>query len=89
MIKDDYGYFSPFLTNSLGPRLMIHPQHPSMICRILTPGGPKNHRTGEFFPCTQKKDLPSRTGLLLSNGDPPGTRTRDTLIKSQVLYQLS
>ena len=23
------------------------------------------------------------------NGDPPGTRTRDTLIKSQVLYQLS
>ncbi len=42
MIKDDYGYFSPFLTNSLESRLTIHPQHPSMICRILTPGGPKN-----------------------------------------------
>ena len=23
------------------------------------------------------------------NGDPPATRTRDTLIKSQVLYRLS
>ena len=55
MIKDDYGYFSSFLTNSLGPRLTIHPQHPSMICRSLTPGGPKNHRTEEFFSVHAKK----------------------------------
>ena len=37
----------------------------------------------------KKKACPNGTGLWLSNGDPPGTRTRDTLIKSQVLYQLS
>ena len=89
MIKDDYGYFSPFLTNSLESRLTIHPQHPSMICRILHAGRPEKSPDRGIFSVHAKKDLPSRTGLLLSNGDPPGTRTRDTLIKSQVLYQLS
>ena len=77
MIKDDYGYFSPFLTNSLESRLTIHPQHPSMICRILTPGGPKNHRTGEFFPCTQKKTCPAGQvfyfQMVIHPGLEPGT----------------
>jgi hypothetical protein len=41
------------------------------------------------FRIRKKKTCPNGTGLWLSNGDPPGTRTRDTLIKSQVLYQLS
>ena len=37
----------------------------------------------------QKRPSKEAEGLKLLIGDPPGTRTRDTLIKSQVLYQLS
>ena len=52
-------------------------QHPSMICRILTPGGPKNHRTGEFFPCTQKKTCPAGQvfyfQMVIHPGLEPGT----------------
>ena len=33
--------------------------------------------------------IPPQPHLGIKNGDPPGTRTRDTLIKSQVLCQLS
>ena len=40
-----------------------------------------------------KKDLqPAKMqvkSLPITTGDPPATRTRDTLIKSQVLYRLS
>ena len=37
----------------------------------------------------KKTPLQATGTFLFSNGDPPGIRTRDTLIKSQVLYQLS
>ena len=45
-------------------------------------------------PSPTKKEKPSKTALKrpfskVSHGDPSGTRTRDTLIKSQVLYRLS
>ena len=36
-----------------------------------------------------KKRLHKYEVLLISNGEPGGIRTHDTLIKSQVLYQLS
>ena len=40
-------------------------------------------------PLDQRATYIKHTQYVKNNGAPSGTRTRDTLIKSQVLYQLS
>ena len=57
---------------------------------VSSPGGRVccRHRDGVSSLTEKAKKKTAREGRFLS-GAPSGTRTRDTLIKSQVLYQLS
>ncbi len=55
----------------------------------IHPGSLLNRKVPAMETGIKKTPLQATGTFLFSNGDPPGIRTRDTLIKSQVLYQLS
>ena len=70
----ELGWYAPLLIG-LSARFIAH------WARSPMPPGP-----GFFIPDKKYENPPSYEGGF---GAPSGTRTRDTLIKSQVLYQLS
>ena len=53
----------------------------------MGPGGPSSQSIPTHVGCTRQ--LLCQKPELLTSGAPSGTRTRDPLIKSQLLYQLS
>ena len=79
-------------------RLLIFPGRfqPSIVsaselnCRVRDGNGCTLTAIGTDYKCMGKTAaIPAVFPIIIENGAPSGTRTRDTLIKSQVLYQLS
>ena len=67
----------------------VHVYDDKIIVLFNYKDGEKCIRLDELGDKENKPNTQNKCSALIKSGDPSGNRTRDTLIKSQVLYRLS